>query len=222
MTFQGQKSYPALLERRVGEGRCMMFTSAVDYLKDGGRTWNDLPAEWVFVDFAEQIVRYLTGAEDQRYNFQVGEAVDIHVPASERFNEYLVARPRFRQTRGQTNPDESSLLITDANDPGTYRVRADDDGATFEFVFATNMVDAESDLTVADTEMLDSILGEDNYSQVVDPEELERVVQVGRLGIEVFPVLLGLLILLFCLEHLMANFFYDTQSSGPIPESAGT
>jgi len=36
-------------------------------------------------------------------------------------------------------------------------------------------------------------------------------VRVGRLGVEIFPVLMGLLVLLFCAEHLMANFFYDEQ-----------
>ena len=44
-----------------------------------------------------------------------------------------------------------------------------------------------------------------------DINELQRAVRVGRLGVEVFPVLMGLLILLFCAEHLMANFFYDEQ-----------
>jgi hypothetical protein len=46
---------------------------------------------------------------------------------------------------------------------------------------------------------------------VTDPEQLERAVSVGRLGVEVFPVLMGLLILLFCAEHLMSNFFYDEE-----------
>jgi hypothetical protein len=44
---------------------------------------------------------------------------------------------------------------------------------------------------------------------VHDVNELQRAVRVARLGVEVFPVLAGLLIVLFCAEHLMANFFYD-------------
>ena len=38
-------------------------------------------------------------------------------------------------------------------------------------------------------------------------------VQAEALGVEIFPVLMGLLILILSAEHLMANFFYDEQPS---------
>ena len=37
---------------------------------------------------------------------------------------------------------------------------------------------------------------------------------------EVFPVLMGLLIVLFCSEHLMANFFYDEEPGPGEPGSS--
>ena len=57
------------------------------------------------------------------------------------------------------------------------------------------------------------MLAGSNVAIVHDAQELQRAVRMGRLGIEVFPVLMGLVILLFCSEHLMANFFYDEEAT---------
>jgi hypothetical protein len=38
----------------------------------------------------------------------------------------------------------------------------------------------------------------------------------------VFPVLMGIVILLFCAEHLMANYFYDEESTQNAAGPPGT
>jgi hypothetical protein len=48
---------PLLLEKRLGEGRVMLFTSGLDNLT------NDLPLDPAFVPFIEQTARYLAGSE---------------------------------------------------------------------------------------------------------------------------------------------------------------
>jgi len=50
---------PLLLERRIGEGRVVLFTSGLDNLT------NDFPLEPAFVPFVEQTARYLAGSERQ-------------------------------------------------------------------------------------------------------------------------------------------------------------
>jgi hypothetical protein len=50
---------PLLLEKRLGEGRVMLFTSGLDNLT------NDFPLEPAFVPFIEQTARYLAGSERQ-------------------------------------------------------------------------------------------------------------------------------------------------------------
>ena len=50
---------PLLLERRIGEGRVVLFTSGLDNLT------NDFPLEPAFVPFIEQTARYLAGSERQ-------------------------------------------------------------------------------------------------------------------------------------------------------------
>ena len=48
---------PLLLEKRLGEGRVMLFTSGLDNLT------NDFPLDPAFVPFIEQTARYLAGSE---------------------------------------------------------------------------------------------------------------------------------------------------------------
>jgi len=50
---------PLLLEKRIGEGRVVLFTSGLDNLT------NDFPIEPAFVPFIEQTARYLAGSERQ-------------------------------------------------------------------------------------------------------------------------------------------------------------
>jgi hypothetical protein len=84
-------------------------------------------------------------------------------------------------------------------------------------MFSVNFRDEETDLTRISDDALFQIAGKERVNVVHNLDELQRAVRVGRLGVEVFPVLMGLLILLFCAEHLMANFFYDTE---PTPKNA--
>ncbi|WP_035359017.1 vWA domain-containing protein [Edaphobacter aggregans] len=48
---------PLLLERQVGEGRVLLFTSGLENLT------NDLPIQPVFVPFVDKMTRYLSGSE---------------------------------------------------------------------------------------------------------------------------------------------------------------
>jgi hypothetical protein len=50
---------PLLLEKRIGEGRVVLFTSGLDNLT------NDFPLHAAFVPFIEQTARYLAGSERQ-------------------------------------------------------------------------------------------------------------------------------------------------------------
>jgi hypothetical protein len=50
---------PLLLEKRIGEGRVVLFTSGLDNLT------NDFPLNAAFVPFIEQTARYLAGSERQ-------------------------------------------------------------------------------------------------------------------------------------------------------------
>lgn len=211
MSYNDRFLRPALLERKVGRGRVLLFSSSMDNNSPTSRMWNEsfVSNNWAFLMFLDQSMQYLTGATEIKRNFGVGDPIEINVPAGKRFSQYLVERPRLRLTEGVFPFEEKSILLTDINEAGHYQLRSAEEDVTFYADFAANDIDDESDLTVVQDEALTEILGEERFSRVRDPEELDRAVNLGRIGIEVFPVLMGLLIILFCLEHLMANFFYD-------------
>jgi len=220
MLFTGPADRPALLERTIGKGRCLMFTSAMDNLPDGGNLWNNLPDSWSFLVLADSLLQYLTNASDLRCNYIAGEPVDLPIPEKQRFQQYLLRRPGLRQTRGQLEPNASEILLADATDHGHYLLQAVDAAAGFEAAFAVNFRDDETDLTKITDEELQQLIGREQSVIIHDPEQLQAIQRTGRLGVEVLPLLLGLLLILFCAEHLMSNFFYDAPDSRKSPATA--
>jgi hypothetical protein len=62
---------PLLLEKQVGEGRVMVFTSTFDNIG------NDLPLHTSFVPFVEETARYLGGQQDQSTNMAVDSYIEL-------------------------------------------------------------------------------------------------------------------------------------------------
>jgi hypothetical protein len=81
---------PLLLEKRIGEGRVLLFTSGLDNLT------NDFPLDPAFVPFIEQTARYLAGSERQggaqlvdaylelRNSREKGQSVEVTDPDGKR------------------------------------------------------------------------------------------------------------------------------------------
>jgi hypothetical protein len=62
---------PLLLEKQVGEGRVMVFTSTFDNVA------NDLPLHASFVPFVEETARYLGGQQDRSTNVAVDSYLEL-------------------------------------------------------------------------------------------------------------------------------------------------
>ncbi len=85
--------------------------------------------------------------------------------------------------------------------------------------FSINVDDQESSLHKLTTEELDSIFGENRYQVARSIEELSRQVGIGRIGQEVFPLVIAFLFILFWSEHLVANRFYEQDQQVPVIKS---
>ncbi len=55
---------------------------------------------------------------------------------------------------------------------------------------------------------LDTIFGKDDYKLAEDVQTLEKMVTIGRLGHEIFPWLMFLILIVVTLENFLANTFY--------------
>jgi hypothetical protein len=62
---------PLLMEKKLGEGRVMVFASTLDNIS------NDFPLHPSFVPFIEQLAYYLSGEEDRRSTVPVDSQVDL-------------------------------------------------------------------------------------------------------------------------------------------------
>ena len=64
-----------------------------------------------------------------------------------------------------------------------------------------------------DAESLDRWFGQDGYRLARSREEVNRDLGEARIGHEMYPWLMVLLVLLLTLEHVLANRFYGRPSS---------
>ena len=90
---------PALMERREGRGRVVLFTS------DLSRRWNDFPLNPAFVPFAIETIRHTAGASDRRRDYAVGDAPAGVAPEP---GAYDVAG---RRVVVNVDPQESALAV---------------------------------------------------------------------------------------------------------------
>jgi len=192
----------ALLERKVGRGRVLVWSSSVDGI------WNDLPLQPVFLPVAHQIAKYAAAYADERPWSIVGQVANLpsifrdSIGAGDAAGnaEYVAVAPSGQRTRLE-GKDRRSVEL---REQGFYELqRAGSRGEPR--VVAVNVDLAESDLTAVEPQLLTGAMiaraGADSLSSVVEastPVELER-----RQGFWWY--LLAAVLLLLVGETLLSN-----------------
>jgi hypothetical protein len=101
----------ALLERSVGEGKVVLFTSTID------NEWNDLPVRPLFLPFLYQVGRYLAPEEGQQASYVVGQPVMIAAA------EGRLEQPQVRTPSGRViTVGENETFFTGTSEPGIYEL----------------------------------------------------------------------------------------------------
>jgi hypothetical protein len=206
MSYSNEKADPALIERRVGSGRVVMLTTAADL-----RGWNDLPRSWSFLVLADQLMQYLTGDNEATFNALAGQDVLLRADSEPPLTNYLVRKPSGQQLPGTVAAGSSTIRISETDQLGAYDVMSADPQSSFASGFSVNVSAAESDLRRLHNDDLEQMFGEKRVSLARDMATLQRHVATGRLGEEVYPLLLLLALIAFCGEHFVANWFYHEE-----------
>jgi hypothetical protein len=130
---------PAVLERRVGNGRVLLWASSLDI------TWSDIPTRGVFVPFVHQSMRHLSGYTEPRPWLTVGQVLDASSGALSKADagQRVVLTPTGRRVPLQ---DEGSDVM-ELTEQGFYELRAEDRNTV---VVAANVDPAEADLSPMD------------------------------------------------------------------------
>jgi hypothetical protein len=192
----------ALLERHVGRGRVLVWSSSMDGI------WNDLPLQPVFLPVAHQIAKYAAAYADERPWSIVGQVANLPgifrdstgpVDAASKA-EYVAVAPSGERTRLEGTAKRSIEL----SEQGFYQLeRAGFRGEPR--TVAVNVDLAESDLTAVEPQLLTGAMvaraGTDSASSAGEastPVELER-----RQGFWWY--LLAAVLLLLVGETLLSN-----------------
>ena len=138
---------PALLERRVGRGTVLLWTSSLDNF------WSDLPLQPVYLPFVHQVAKRGAGYTEEQTWFSVGQAVDL---ADRRGGGPASRDAGARDELVAQTPSGGRVVIPSGaqralalREQGFYDVRRPGDRSTTR-VIAANLDLGESDLAPLD------------------------------------------------------------------------
>jgi len=202
---------PAIVERPIGRGRVVTLTTPVS---DPNRAdaWNQLPTgegAWPFQKLVQGMVQYLVGSAQQRLNYLTQDTAIIRLSPAEEFQIYSLDTPRGDQLRTPIDEKQNALVITSTESPGNYRLRAGGGQAQATLGFSVNLPGTVSQLARVTNDELQTVFGDTPFRLAANREEIDRSVSAGRVGQELFPYLIVLVVLFLAGEQVLSNRFYQ-------------
>ncbi len=199
---------PALLERPVGSGRVLTMTTPIS--DDPNRDpWNFLPVgeAWPFGMLANGIATYLVGSSRQQFNYLAGLPASLQPDAAEPRGNYLMTGPEGLKQKLTPDPKTRVLSIPTTDRVGNYRIEADGPPKVIRG-FSVNLAEEQTQLHRIAEESLTELFQPHTFRLACSQEEIERAQHRGRVGREMFPLLIVLVAVMLAAEHLVANRFY--------------
>jgi hypothetical protein len=197
---------PAVVERPVGKGRVLTVTTPIsDPLS--GDPWNLLPLGWPFWTVMQQMGDYLAGSSGQQWNYFAGQTAVVKLDPQRQFHSYLLTGPDQVEMRISPELKQNVLVVGATDRMGNYRLRAGgSDGA--DLGFSVNLPADQTELERFTDAQLVALFGQTPVRLARSQHEIDRQVSAGRVGRELFPLLIALTAVVLALEHLAANRFY--------------
>lgn len=199
---------PALLERRIGQGRVLMLTTSVD-----AKSWNDLLSPELYVVLVDQFTQYLASQASAKFNYQIGDEVSLPLARKQKVSKVILRMPDFKQRAIDVPADSRFISLRDATSTGSYSVDSADQTVDYHVGFSMNLPASESDPTRLEKSDLDKLLGEKRYSLARDISSLEHDRVTNLLGQEMYGMVVAFLVVVFALEQFTATWFYRTDES---------
>jgi hypothetical protein len=223
-TFSNRE--PAILERTVGKGHVVTMTTPISVGPETSEDyrWNDLPTgleNWPYMMLVDRICSYLAGSTEGQLNYLAGETAVLRLSGDERFSTYLLTTPRGDTYRQSADPKQRSMAITSTQWIGNYQVTAGGEQGGLKRGFSVNVPLKASDLARTDEDGLKEFFGDTEFRLARSRDEIDRNISTGRVGHELFPILMALLALALAVEHVLANRFYRTDKGSRLRAKSG-
>lgn len=198
----------ALGEKRLGQGRIILLTTPLPAVGEPTNQWNDLLASsltnaWdVYLILLRQIFEDLTGGFGETFNYNLGEPVALKISEQDATSYQLFAPG---QPPVQIDVADQIILPGPALIAGNYWLRGS--GGSTAGYSANLMKDATS-LQRISRDVLDQVLGKDQYELVTDTEDIELAKGQASQSRPLFQIIMLILLAIFVLEQVLSNRFY--------------
>lgn len=214
---------PAVVERQVGAGVVLVMTTSIsDAAAD--EPWNLLPTgsePWPFIALTNGMVQHLSGGGRAQLNYTAGQTVVLPLGLDEQVSNYVLQMPDGSAVRQSLTPGQRSLSIATAESLGNYRVRAGGQQEKLDRGFSINVPAEMTRLARVSTADSVKALGAERTHVATNRDEISQRVGLGRIGREMFPLLILLVALAMAGEQLLANRFYDARASRMVAAGSG-
>jgi hypothetical protein len=188
----------AALEKKVGNGRVIVWTSTLD------DSWTDIALKPVFLPLVHQLARYLAHYEPATSWYTVGQVLDLTARGKGRIDRVIVTPSGERMSKSTAGEGAEGLL--ELNEQGIYEIRSAVAASSRPEAIAVNLDATESDLTALDTrELVATVTGRasDAPVQAATPQEMTREESERRQSLWWYLMLAGLTLL--AAETIIAN-----------------
>jgi hypothetical protein len=207
---------PALVEHSIGRGRVLVMTSPVSHAANASDPWNTLAtgfSNWPFFVLTQEMGGYLVGSSEEQFNHTAGDTVVMQLPESQRSLIFTLRTPKEVLIPQTVDERQGTLSVSTTEVAGNYQLQAGGSDGGVRRGFSANVPFAVTVLDRIAPDDLDKFLGEKRYHLARSQEEITRDVNRGRVGAELYPLLIVLVALVLGLEHIVANRFYrrDTK-----------
>ncbi len=211
----GALAEPALVEKNLGSGRVLAFTTPLDGSRmEGNRFWNNYWQDSSFgLILMDRSAKYLGGESRlPELQFACGQPVVIELPPPPLKTPLQLIGPGLTPTERTINLGENQgpLILRQAVEPGNYQLLDNKDNPLS--LFSLNIPVEESYL---DKVALDKVEGFFGKGSVVplgkDADLAERIKQNYQPPLELMPWFLLLLPFILAMESLAANKFYKKE-----------
>jgi len=198
---------PAILERPVGRGRVVTMTTPIsDDLRQS--PWNLLPGGWPFLVLVNTTMEYLSGGGGPPLNYGAGQTAILELDPQRPFRSYVLTMPDGMEVRLTPDLKDQSLLVTATEQAGNYRVRAGGTADGVDRGISVNLAASQTRLERISSDDLAKRFGPVPYRVAQSKEEIELNVSTGRVGRELYPLLILAMAVCLALEQIVANRFY--------------
>lgn len=205
---------PAILEKRYGAGRCLLFTTTCS------AEWTNLPKKPIFLPLIHESIYYLAGSSESRRNILVGEPFRRLLRPDEYAARFSLRRrsPGLREgardrggegevvsLAGTPRGGNFVLRYEDTNRAGIYELERQE-GEAVEY-FCVNVPAEESDVQRVEVEVIRRALPGFTFTYARDESGLGLAGERSVDQRELWKVLLWSVLILVCLESVLAHRF---------------